>query len=120
MLETNPLIENLMTLVAKLEKHGLAKEASELAFVAGQLQGQLHELQLGPTGRFPDGKLREDDCGETRLALGEYNKHVCIEFGVYTKWLALDPATAMTLGSEIVKLAQDISGQTGQPSGDDS
>ncbi len=49
----------------------------------------MSDNQLGPTGRFPQGKLNEKDQGELRLAVGTKDGHVIIDFGTPLSWVAL-------------------------------
>lgn len=50
---------------------------------------KMSDNQLGATGRFPEGKLNEQDRGELRLAIGTQNGKLVIDFGTYLSWVAL-------------------------------
>lgn len=49
---------------------------------------------LGPTGQFPNGKIRPDDEGQVRVAVTVENNRIMIRFGASLTWLGLDAATA--------------------------
>ena len=49
---------------------------------------------LGPTGRFPEGRLTENDEGEIRLAVGTFKGTVTMNFGVPIASLGLTPKQA--------------------------
>jgi hypothetical protein len=62
---------------------------------------------LGATGRFPEGKLNDDDEGELRLGVA-YDKLdgiVRIEFGKPVAWVGLPPSQAIEFARVILKHA---------------
>lgn len=69
------------------------------------------EIPVGPTGEFPDGKMRDDDDGELRIAIGTHRGNVVFELGAGTKWFACDPATARQIAATIFNKAADIDGK---------
>ena len=58
--------------------------------------------RLGATGRYPKGKLNEDDEGELELAVGARNGSVIIVFGKSIKWIGMGPDGAEEL-AELLK-----------------
>jgi hypothetical protein len=59
---------------------------------------------LGPTGEFPDGKLREDDEGELAFAVGVVRTgDVFMDFGKPIRWLAFPPEQAQDV-AKMLKL----------------
>ena len=73
---------------------------------------------IGPTGKFPHGKLDPTDEGELSLAVAFdfKNNVVRVEFGKPVAWLALDPAAAIELGNLLIvkaMSADQFDGPTG-------
>ena len=64
-------------------------------------------MTTGPTGRFPQGKLRRDDEGELRLAVGHKTGKVVIDFGTQVAWIGLDPDQADGLADLIKQHAAE-------------
>lgn len=70
------------------------------------------ELGLGATGRYPAGKLNEDDQGELRAAIGVEGDKLTIHFGKPVTWLALTPEQALGLARVLTtNAARMIAGQ---------
>jgi hypothetical protein len=63
---------------------------------------------LGPTGRFPQGKLNETDEGELTLSIGTEKGNVRVDFGTPVAWFALPPELALQFASTIVKHAMAL------------
>jgi hypothetical protein len=71
------------------------------------------DIPLGATGRFPEGKNRDDDEGELRYAVGPDRKgNVVVDFGKPTVWVAFPPADARALALVLLKHAAAIDGLT--------
>ena len=66
--------------------------------------------RLGPTDRFPEGKLSESDEGELQFAVGVEKGKVVIHFGEPTMWIGLTPQQAADLAASIIQKARTISG----------
>ena len=64
--------------------------------------------KLGPTGRFPQGKLNPTDEGELTFAVGVENGKVGIAFGAPVAWLAMEPDQALALAEDIIGYAMAI------------
>ena len=64
---------------------------------------------IGPTGKFPEGKLDPTDEGEIAIGVAwdPQNNVVRIEFGKPVAWLALDPAAATQLGRLLIVKAEE-------------
>jgi hypothetical protein len=60
--------------------------------------------ELGPTGRYPNGKLGTDDEGELNigLAIAPNKRAVILHFGTAVSWIALDAKTARRLGEGLI------------------
>ena len=51
-------------------------------------------LNFGPTGAFPDGKLTPNDDGELTLGVTVHDGRLIIAFGKPVEWIGLDRPTA--------------------------
>ena len=60
------------------------------------------DRKLGATGKFPKGKLIEEDEGELRLAVGHKEGNVIVDFGKPVAWFALPPDAAMNLAEKLM------------------
>lgn len=68
--------------------------------------------RLGPTGKFPDGKLNPTDRGEIAIAVGAEQGNVVLNFGVPTIWIGLPPTQAREVAAMMVKHADSIEHRT--------
>jgi hypothetical protein len=69
--------------------------------------------KLGPTGKFPNGKLSPDDEGEICFSVGAHNGHVIINFGHPVVWTAFPPDDALKFADAIKQKALGlIAGKT--------
>lgn len=68
---------------------------------------------IGPTGQFPDGKLRPDDDGELAIAIGHQkrNGQVFLEFNTPVRWTAMSPAAARGLAALLMNHAHAVDGK---------
>lgn len=66
--------------------------------------------RLGATGRYPRGKISQDDDGEIQMAVATDHQHgiVRIEFGAPTAWLGLPSVEARTLGQMLIEKANEL------------
>jgi hypothetical protein len=64
--------------------------------------------KFGATGRFPRGKLNEDDEGELALGIARDpdTGHVHIRFGSPVAWFALPPEEAIEFAQAILRKAR--------------
>ncbi len=58
---------------------------------------------LGATGKFPMGKLNDDDEGEIKIAIGHQDGKVVLDFGTPIHWIGFTPSQAI----EIVEALRD-------------
>lgn len=65
---------------------------------------------IGATGRFPQGKLTEDDEGEIRFGIGVDKNKVIFDFGSPVVWLGM-PAEAAFEIAEQIKRAADLASE---------
>lgn len=63
---------------------------------------------VGPTGKFPDGKIRDDDNGELRIAIGKLNGEVFVQLGTPTEWISGPPEWARGLAALLIKRADEL------------
>ncbi len=66
------------------------------------------DTPLGPTGKFPEGKLTDKDEGETAFRIGSVEGKVVLEFGEPTAWVGMSPEQAMALAKILYKRAKHI------------
>lgn len=85
-----------------------------------ELEKAIHQMEadqasagkpLGATGQFPGGKLNTDDEGELRLAIGDVDGKVLLDFGKPIHWIAFDPDQALEIARTLVKHAGEALGQ---------
>jgi hypothetical protein len=64
---------------------------------------------FGATGRYPEGKLNEDDEGELTFGLARDpdTGYVHINFGTPVGWLVLPPDQAIVFAEAIIKKARN-------------
>jgi hypothetical protein len=87
--ERIPSDETMMaTLKAKLDREQLEK--------------------LGPTGRFPEGKLTPNDEGEIAFAVGALKGKVVVNFGSPVASLGMSPDQARKLAGSLLEKANAI------------
>ena len=72
-----------------------------------ELEQRVDELEksLGPTGRFPLGKVTESDEGETAMAVGHTKGKVFLNFGKPMKWIGFSPSQARILAGHLLEHA---------------
>lgn len=66
------------------------------------------DTKLGATGRYPDGKLNEDDEGELALKIGVKDGNVVLDFGKPVAWFAMPPDLAVDLAERLIARATKI------------
>ena len=71
----------------------------------------LLEKELGPTGRFPGGKLTSNDEGEIALAVGVLKGKVVVNFGTPIASLGMSPAQAEQLAITLIRRAGQARGE---------
>lgn len=63
--------------------------------------------QLGPTGKFPDGKLTENDEGELLFAIGAIKGKVVLNFGTPIASAGFSPEQAKEIGQALIRRAEE-------------
>jgi len=61
--------------------------------------------KVGPTGKFPDGKLTTHDEGELTLSIGLMHKTIVMDFGVPVAWIGFT-AEAVAIAEKLVSAAE--------------
>lgn len=64
--------------------------------------------ELGATGRYPHGKLTEEDEGEIAIAVGQHDGKVVIDFGKPTAWIGFTAEQAEELGNLILQHGREL------------
>lgn len=69
---------------------------------------------IGPTGKFPKGKLNKDDEGELGMRIGtdEKNGKVIIDFGSPVHWIGLDADDALKMAELLTNSANKLPSPT--------
>ncbi len=65
-------------------------------------------FKLGATGKFPEGKLTNQDEGELVMAIGITNRKVIINFGTPTAWIGFTKEQAYELANTLRDKANSI------------
>ncbi len=67
-------------------------------------------MKLGPTNKFPQGKVSNTDCGELRLAIGADLKQqiVVVDFGAPTSWIGMPRKQAIAFAEKIKNSAEKL------------
>jgi hypothetical protein len=65
---------------------------------------------LGATGRLPDGLLTAEDEGELRLAVGQRDGNVVLDFGKPVAWLGFPASDARQLAATLASHANALDG----------
>lgn len=58
---------------------------------------------VGPTGRFPEGKLTENDDGEIAFAVFRKDGKIIVDFGGPVSWFGMNPEQAKALAKILIK-----------------
>lgn len=66
--------------------------------------------EIGPTGKFPHGKLGPDDEGGLNIgiAIDETNGRVVVDFGKLIEWIGMLPDDAIKIGNSLISKANKI------------
>jgi len=72
----------------------------------------VREMGLGPTGKFPNGKLNDDDEGEITVAIAADKAKgvVVIDFGKPTAWIGFTPDQAVDIAEMLHAKARECRG----------
>lgn len=66
------------------------------------------KYNLGPTGKFPAGRLDQNDGGELKAAVYLQHNRLIIEWGVPIDWVGLDKAGALEMAKVIKEKAEKL------------
>lgn len=94
-----------------LDEHQAIQAAETQRRIEAAMRAQANQPPtepLGPTGRFPDGKLTEADEGETRFQIGVVKGKVVLNFGGPTHALGFTPEQALGLADLLRKHARSL------------
>lgn len=71
---------------------------------------RLQQKHLGPTGRFPLGKISDSDDGEIRIAIAAdpTTKTIIFNFGTLVRWIAFPREDAKKLAEVIVQRLREL------------
>jgi hypothetical protein len=72
---------------------------------------------IGPTKRFPHGKIRSDDEGELTFAVSDADSYgnIHIDFGTPVAWMALPRETARALGRKLIEKSAEQKKRSEKP-----
>jgi hypothetical protein len=76
---------------------GLAEEYQKL------MQQEAIKQGLGPTGKFPEGKIVEHDEGEIQIAITHHVGKVIINFGTPVAFIGFTPEQAESIAYTLLK-----------------
>lgn len=66
-------------------------------------------MKLGPTGKFPEGKVSKDDEGELSFAVGKDGGNVVVNFGAPVVWFSMPPHLARKFAASLIEFADKAS-----------
>jgi len=58
--------------------------------------------------RYPQGKISDDDLGETTVAVTIRKNRVIIAFSKPMDWIGMDKATALAIARKIIERAEEL------------
>ena len=62
---------------------------------------------IGPTGKFPGGRMRDDDKGELNIGFSHVDGQIIIAFTTPVTWIGCDPEDARAIANELLRLADE-------------
>ena len=65
------------------------------------------EPSFGATGKYPEGKLSQDDEGELQFGITNANGQVIINFGKPVAWLGMQPQQALAIADALTRHATE-------------
>ena len=71
-----------------------------------QLSEAFVKSEIGPTGKFPDGKMAKHDEGEIAFSVGARDGKVVLDFGASVAWIGMDPGQAVALAQTLIAHAK--------------
>lgn len=61
---------------------------------------------LGATGKYPDGKLNDDDQGEIKIGVTVKDNKVVLAFGKHVEWIGFTREQAIQIGQTLIDRAR--------------
>lgn len=87
-------------------------EESKKLFEELRLKGLSDQLKnpldLGPTGKYPDGKIADNDEGEIKIGITTMKERIVIDFGKPIHTVGFEADQALSIASVLVKRAMEI------------
>lgn len=68
----------------------------------------MKDQDLGATGKFPDGKLNNDDQGEIKIGVTVTDERVVIAFGKPVDWVGFTREQAIQIGQTLIERARQV------------
>ncbi len=95
-----------------MSHHSESPVGSETRRIFEELTGKPWSNGAGPTGKYPRGKLSEDDSGEIAIAIAADPKTgtILIDFGKPTAWIGFTPRQAVELAEDLNRKAWELRG----------
>lgn len=78
-----------------------------------QIAEQFREMELGPTGRFPEGHLTDNDEGEIRIGITSLKGCIVISFGEPIASIGFTPQQARQVANTLRQHANRIEPKRG-------
>ena len=63
---------------------------------------------IGATGRFPEGKLNEEDEGEIKMEIAIEKNAIVIKFGKTVSWVGFNPQQARNIAQSLMKFGDAL------------
>jgi len=64
--------------------------------------------EIGKTGKFPKGKLNNNDEGELRFAIGVHKNRIIIDFNTPVSWIGFDKKQAIEIANSLLIKAKEL------------
>ena len=103
-MHSEPTISDEMRTAMATLAEGSAGALQVLTRVPPAVPGQV----LGPTGKFPEGKLTENDQGEVVFGIGVYNGKVILNFGAPLQNVGMSATQARQIAASLLKCADAL------------
>ncbi len=69
---------------------------------------KINPLDLGATGKYPEGKIADNDEGEIKIGITTMKGRVVIDFGKQIYTVGFTPDQAMSIAEVLIKRAMEI------------
>ena len=61
--------------------------------------------KIGPTGKYPNGKMHPGDNGELIIGISGIDDHVVIKFGIALEMIGMTPNQAIDIAYALIDIA---------------